>query len=344
MVILSLALAGCGLVGSAPTATSAPTASSTPAPSPQPSATLLPADTATLAPAPSATDTATFTPATATAIATPSASSTVAATEGPPPAGPSPTATSTSTTTGTQATGTDKADFVADVTVPDGTTFTSGQAFVKTWQLKNAGTNTWTSAYALAFVRGDQMGGPASVPLSGTVAPGATTEISVNLAAPTKLGSFTGFWMLRNAAGKLFGLSADANQPVYLKINVGAAAGTPQPTAAPGGLNVTAASLGVDPPSFTGACPHTYILTGTLTSSGAGTISYQLEASSDQQGFVFNLPAAVDAPFTDAGPRTFSVRYELNFTGLVGGQAWLHVLAPNDLSSGKVNFSLTCQP
>jgi hypothetical protein len=332
-IVLALALAGCRFGGAAPSQTAVPT--------PQPSATLTPAATPT--PPPTDTPAPTLASATATALATATASpiapasSTPGATTGTPLAGPSATAA-------TQAAGTDKADFVADVTVPDGTTFTAGQAFVKTWKLKNSGTNTWTSNYALVFVRGDQMGGPASVPLSGTVAPGATTEVSLSLTAPNKLGTFIGFWMLRNAAGKLFGISADANQPVYLKINVGAAAGTPLPTAVPGAITVTAVTLSVDQASFTGACPRTYTFSGTLTSSGAGTVSYRLEASSDKPGFVFALPAAVNSTFTGAGPRTFSVSYQLQFTGSVGGQAVLHVLTPNDLSSTKVSFSLTCQP
>jgi len=322
--VLALALAGCRLGGAGPAATT------TPAPSPQPSATVPPADTATVAPTASATETPTLAAATATVTETATAA-------------PSATAVVSPTAAGTQAAGTDKADFVADVTVPDGTTFTPGQTFVKTWQLKNSGTNAWTTAYALVFVRGDQMSGPASVPLSGTVTPGATAEVSVSLTAPNKLGSFTGFWMLRNAAGKLFGLSADANQPVYLKINVGGAPGTPQPTAVPGSISVSAVTLGVDPASFSGACPHTYIFSGSLTSSGAGKISYRLEASSDKPGFVFDLPAAVESTFTGAGPRTFSVSYQLTFTGSVSGQATLHVLTPNDLTSDQVSFSLTCQ-
>src|SRR5262249_37745282 len=155
---------------------------------------------------------------------------------------------------------------------------------------KNSGTNSWDSSYALVFVRGDQMGGPASVPLSGTVAAGATTEVSVSLTAPTRLGSFTGFWMLRNAAGRLFGISADANQPVYVKINVGGAAGTPLPTLVPGAISVSAATLAVEPASFSGDCPQTYNFTGTMTSAGAGKITYRLDATSDQPGFVFDLP------------------------------------------------------
>jgi hypothetical protein len=324
--ILALGLAACRSGGATVTAT--PTAS------PVATATVAPADTATEA-APAASETATGLLATDTPIAT----ATVAPTE---VVSATAAVSGTATAAVTQGAGTDKAAFVADTTVPDGTTFTPGQTFVKTWQLKNTGGNDWSTAYAVVFVRGDQMGGPASVPLSGTVAAGATTEVSVSLSAPTKVGTFTGFWMLRNAAGKLFGIGADANQPVYLKINVGGAAGTPQPTGVPGTISVSAATLGVAPASFSGACPQTYTFTGNITSAGAGKISYKLEATSDKPGFVFDLPAPVESVFTDAGPRTFTVNYQLTFTGSVSGQATLHVLTPNDLSSAKVSFSLAC--
>ena len=36
--------------------------------------------------------------------------------------------------------------FLKDVTVPDGTEFTQGETFTKTWRLKNRGTCTWTSS------------------------------------------------------------------------------------------------------------------------------------------------------------------------------------------------------
>ena len=45
---------------------------------------------------------------------------------------------------------------------------------------------------------------------------------------------------------------------------------------------------------------------------------------------------------TNAQPRTFTVNYKLTFTGSVSGQATLHVLTPNELTSDKVAFSLTC--
>ena len=55
--------------------------------------------------------------------------------------------------------GSDRAEFVSDVTVPDGTDFKPNETFVKTWELQNAGTTTWTTNYSLVFVEGDKMGG-----------------------------------------------------------------------------------------------------------------------------------------------------------------------------------------
>ena len=62
-----------------------------------------------------------------------------------------------------QAAPCDWAQFIADVTVPDGTTYTPGATFQKTWRLKNIGYCTWTTSYALVFDSGQQMGASSSV-------------------------------------------------------------------------------------------------------------------------------------------------------------------------------------
>jgi hypothetical protein len=182
------------------------------------------------------------------------------------------------------------------------------------------------------------------VPLSSTVKPGETADLSLTFTAPERLGEYTSFWMLRTPNGTPFGIGPQGNQPIYVQIKVGTEGGTPQPTAPAGSINVTAASLTVDTPSFTGACPHTFVFTASFTSEGAGDVTYKLEAESNQAGFVFTLPDPIKSTFTGAGPRTFTASYQLQFTNSVGGQAWLHILSPNDLLSDKINFSLTCQP
>jgi hypothetical protein len=123
---------------------------------------------------------------------------------------------------------TDKVSFVGDVTIPDNTYLSPGQSFVKTWRLRNSGDCTWTTDYALAFVGGHKMGGTASVPLRGPVAPGGTVDLSVNLTAPAGNGTYEGKWQLQNADGVLFGTGDKADGFFWVRIVVG-----PTPTPAP---------------------------------------------------------------------------------------------------------------
>ena len=114
----------------------------------------------------------------------------------------------------------DWAQFVADITVPDGTNFAPGAAFTKTWRLKNIGTCTWTTSYALVFVSGSQMGAPSVVNLPTSVAPGGTVDVSANMTAPAVNGHYRGYWQLRNASGVLFGIGTYANSSFWVDINV----------------------------------------------------------------------------------------------------------------------------
>jgi len=114
----------------------------------------------------------------------------------------------------------DWAKYVADVTVPDGTSFSAGATFTKTWRLRNNGSCTWTTGYSLVFSSGEKMGGPDSVPLPSTVAPGQTVDISVNLTAPATPGSYRGFWQLKNASGAVFGIGTSASSAFWVDIKV----------------------------------------------------------------------------------------------------------------------------
>jgi hypothetical protein len=132
-------------------------------------------------------------------------------------AAPSPTATATTaafptlpgvtSTAAPQASATsscDIAQFIADVTIPDDTIVQPNAEFTKTWRLKNVGTCSWTPSYAVVFLSGEAMGGPATQALAGNVNPGQTVDLSVNLKAPASNGTYTGYWRLRNASGGTF--------------------------------------------------------------------------------------------------------------------------------------------
>lgn len=116
--------------------------------------------------------------------------------------------------------GCDKAAFVADATVPDGTIFSPGAAFTKTWRLRNVGSCNWTTSYKLIYYSGEQMSAPTAVNLPWSVAFNQTVDISVNMVAPTTAGEYRGFWILANASGQFFGIGADAAQPVWVEIQV----------------------------------------------------------------------------------------------------------------------------
>ena len=116
--------------------------------------------------------------------------------------------------------GCDKATFVSDVTVPDGTLFSPKTAFIKTWRLKNSGTCTWTSAYKLAFYNGEQMGAPTSVSMPRNVPPGTTVDLTVNLTSPSFAGEYRSYWILTNASGALFGIGPTASNPFWVEVRV----------------------------------------------------------------------------------------------------------------------------
>jgi len=125
--------------------------------------------------------------------------------------GPRPVAASTAC---------DAAAFVADITIPDGTNFAPGAALVKTWRLKNVGTCTWSTSYAIVFYNGTKMGAPSVVNLPTSVAPGSTVDVTVNMTAPTASGHYRGYWMLRNASNVLFGVGPYGTWTFFIDIVV----------------------------------------------------------------------------------------------------------------------------
>lgn len=98
----------------------------------------------------------------------------------------------------------DELSFLADVTIPDGTVLAPGQAFAKTWRVRNTGTRTWDAGYRLVFAGHDPLGGPPDVALPVVpVAPGQTLNLTVPLIAPAQPGTYRSVWQLRNPAGVL---------------------------------------------------------------------------------------------------------------------------------------------
>ncbi|RPH58722.1 MAG: hypothetical protein EHM81_09470, partial [Chloroflexi bacterium] len=124
-------------------------------------------------------------------------------TETPVPPTVAPTATPAATGTATPNI-CNNLEFIVDATVPDGTTMTPGQEFVKTWKVKNTGSCTWTTGYTIIWAYGEKMGGQTTA-LTAEVLPNTEAEVSITLTAPAKAGTYSGYWRLRSNNGENFG-------------------------------------------------------------------------------------------------------------------------------------------
>lgn len=152
---------------------------------------------------------------TQTAQITPTASPTLSPTRTPIP----PTMTPSPTITPTEIT-CNWANFVRDVTIPDGTEIRPGATFRKTWRLQNFGACSWTADYDFVFVEGQSFNAPLRVGMPKTVDPGEVVEISLLLEAPTTPGEYTGYFMLADEDGDRFGVGPDGEDQIWVNIVV----------------------------------------------------------------------------------------------------------------------------
>jgi hypothetical protein len=93
--------------------------------------------------------------------------------------------------------------FIRDVSVPTGTIMEKGREFTKTWKVQNTGTCDWMYQYTLVPVGGDTLGG-VNTKIQKRVSVWDWSEITVDLVAPKKPGTYTGYWRLSNGQN-LFG-------------------------------------------------------------------------------------------------------------------------------------------
>ena len=181
----------------------------------------------------------------------------------------------------------DAAQFVADVSIPDGTGFSGGTTFTKTWRIKNVGTCTWNPSYSLSFDSGDQMGGPSNQAMLNYVAPGGAVDISVNLQAPGADGNYTGVWGLKNPSGVRFPvLGGIGGRSFTVVIKVGS--GLSSATSVPGSGKFAVTNV-----SFSNTCTAgKFVIDISMTVNKAGTVTYTRKRS--------------DGGFDSTGPHTIT--------------------------------------
>ncbi len=111
-----------------------------------------------------------------------------------------------------------RARFVDDVTIPDGTQLAPGESFEKAWAVNNADECPWGPGYTVRLIEGEGMSGPPQVALVERAEPGENYEIRVPLVAPTAPGTYRATWQLHDLQGQPFG------PDLFLEIEVSPAA------------------------------------------------------------------------------------------------------------------------
>lgn len=102
-------------------------------------------------------------------------------------------------------------EYVADITIPDGTLVKPGDSFTKTWRIRNDGTCTWNAEYTWEQLNAEDNHLLAKQPvmhLAANVAPGETLDISVELklSSNAPLGSQQiARFQMRSPSGDFFG-------------------------------------------------------------------------------------------------------------------------------------------
>ena len=154
------------------------------------------------------------------------------------------------------------------------------------------------------------------------------------------------FMSTRDGNTEIYRMDADGKNVVNLTNNPagdvfpdwqpvgGTALVTPPPITNPGGFQATDIKIGVNPPSYTGACPTTFTFTAQIFAQGTGNITYRWERS---DGAISQVGTALIGA---SGSATVSTTWQLG----VSGTFWeaVHVLTPNDVVSAKASFTLNC--
>jgi|JFJP01.1.fsa_nt_gi hypothetical protein len=245
---------------------------------------------------------------------------------------PIPVVVNTNTPVATPTTNCNVAQFITDVTIPDGTVMTPNQAFAKKWRIKNIGSCAW-NGFTLVFDSGDAMSGPATKPISA-LNPGQEVDLEVALTAPATAGNYRGYWRIVTNGSVLVPIvNGSGGKTFYVDIKVQAPA-TATNTSAPA-FTVTSVTYVLSTWNDAGHtnCPR---VTANITTNAAGTVNYTWKTSSGT-----NSPANLS--FAAAG--TQSINYDWALGSVWNGTAsfvGIYVNTPNNQDFGKLDFTIAC--
>ena len=89
---------------------------------------------------------------------------------------------------------------IEDTTVGNGEAVTPDTPFVKTWRLRNTGSQEWPEGCVIKYSEGFRIQGD-QVQINRTVPPNEEIDVSVQLRSPVAPGSYFSFWRLHDSQG-----------------------------------------------------------------------------------------------------------------------------------------------
>ncbi|MBI1793519.1 MAG: hypothetical protein HYR70_04950 [Chloroflexi bacterium] len=224
------------------------------------------------------------------------------------------------------------ANFVVDVSYPDGTIVNPGSTFMKTWRVLNSGSCYWDSTYKFVYIDGDIMGGAYVYNFPGAAGPGETVDIPIQLYAPQEDGTYTGYWKIQSPDKTIFGVG-QYDTPLSVKIVVGS--GTPANNKTATVYNVTAVTYEV---GRTCTSANTfYTVTAYITSNGPLTAIYEW-AQSDG-----NDKSNNKITFTEAMTKSVSREWSVNRNASTNPR-WMQIIttSPTYQEYAKITLPGLC--
>ena len=160
------------------------------------------------------------------------------------------------------------------------------------------------------------MDGPDSVNLTASVVPDGQVTVSVDMTAPEEPGTYTGYWKVQAEDNEQFG-------QVYVRIKTETVF-----------FQVTSVTYSMADTSIEAECDVAVAISGEITTSAAGKVTYYWTNSAGGQSSTKQL--------TFDAAETKTVEYTMTVDA--SGDYWvkLYIDTPNHQLFAPKNFSVTC--
>ena len=242
--------------------------------------------------------------------------------------------------------GEDRAEFIADVTIPDYSEFEAGEDIVKTWRIRNSGTTTWTTDYIIEFEKGEKLGAPTQIKLTKSVNPNEFYDISIEFTVPNAAGEYSTYWILKNEDGEKVGVAEEGKYltifMVIQAVSDTGSSGSSSSGGISGGAKVTNATVTVDDASYSGSCPAQLTFTYKVTTSNAGKVNFQLKFNAiSPAGYTFDKPPEYSVDFS--GGYTVTYTYTLFSANSVNATVKVEAVGSNTFTSSPLSFKVNCK-